>query len=87
MPNQSRLVRGGEAEQFYRELSPESRRSLDEALDCLAENPTAPEIRSRDMPPVVIYRYRNNNWDVFFGRSYSRTTERYDLAIYDINPR
>ena len=87
MPNQSRLLRGGKAEQFYRELSPESRRALDEALDCLAENPTAAEIESMDMPPVVVYRYRNDNWEVYFGRSYSRTNERYNLAIYRINHR
>ena len=84
MTNPSRLIRGGQAEQSYRANRCES---LDKALDDLAADPIGPHIASFDRPPAVIYRYRDNGWEVYFGRSYSLTEERYILALYAINPR
>ncbi len=60
--------------------------SLDTALNYIQENPRVDDmwITAVDMPPAVIYYYQDSNWKISFSRSFSLTSNRYDISVYAI---
>ena len=87
MPNQLVFSEGSSADETYRSLDQEARRSLDSALDYIKDMPFphGDTIVSVAMSPVVVYYYNDDMWEITFSLSYLKSEQVFRIGIHAIS--
>lgn len=86
MRNRLTFSSGGPAARLYRSLDPDTRSSLDSALDYIRDvpYPHGEVITTRHMPPVTVYEYNDGTWKVSYGLGYDREQRIFHISVWAI---
>ena len=89
MPNHLVFSKGSPAEDTYLSLGQQARNSLDSVLDYIRDMPFphGDTIVSVFMPPVVVYYYNDDMWEIVFGMSYLPSEQVFRIGIHAITPK